>query len=295
MSDDSSPPADGPPAAVPLTAVPPAAVPLTAVPLTAAPLSGPSRAPVLVLGNSLGTNAAVWDQQVPQLRQGFRLVRFELPGHGGSAAPPGEYTIAGLGLGVLALLDSLGVDRVGYCGISLGGMIGMWLAAHAPDRIAALGLVCTSAYLPPAAGWLTRADQVRAAGMASVCGPVISRWFTPEYAAAAPAVVDGFRAEFERTDPGGYAGCCAAIASMDQRPALPAIAAPTLVLAGADDPATPPEHGEVIARAIPRAHLEVIPGAAHLAAVSAPAQVTSALESHLRAALVPSGDRYFWR
>ena len=209
------------------------------LPLTAAHLSGPSRAPVLVLGNSLGTSVAVWDRQVPQLQRSFRLLRFELPGHGGSAAPPGEYTIAGLGARVLALLDSLGVDRVGYCGTSLGGMIGMWLAAHAPQRIAALGLVCTSAYLPPAADWLARADQVRAAGMASVCGPVISRWFTPEYAAAAPAVVDGFRAEFERTDPGGYAGCCAAIACMDQRPALPAIAAPTLVLAGADDPATP--------------------------------------------------------
>ena len=290
MSDDSSPPAGVPLTGVPLTAVPP-----TPVPLTASPLTGPSRAPVLVLGNSLGTSAAVWDRQVPQLQQSFRLLRFELPGHGGSAAPPGEYTIAGLGAGVVTLLDSLGVDRVGYCGISLGGMIGMWLAAHAPDRIAALGLVCTSAYLPPAAGWLTRAHQVRAAGMASVCGAVISRWFTPEFAAAAPAVVDGFRAEFERTNPGGYAGCCAAIASMDQRPALPAIAAPTLVLAGADDPATPPEHGAVIARAIPRSRFEVIPRAAHLAAVSAPTQVTSALEAHLRAALVRSGDQYFWR
>jgi 3-oxoadipate enol-lactonase len=275
MSDDSCPPAG--------------------LVLAAAPLSGPSRAPVLVLGNSLGTSAAVWDRQVPQLQQSFRLLRFELPGHGGSAAPPGEYTIAGLGAGLLALLDSLGVDRVGYCGTSVGGMIGMWLAAHAPDRIAALGLVCTSAYLPPAAGWLARAGQVRAAGMASVCGPVIGRWFTPEYAATAPAVVDGFRAEFVRTDPGGYAGCCAAIARMDQRPALSAIAAPTLVLAGAEDLATPREHGEVIARGIPGARLNVIPSAAHLAAVSAPAQVTSALEPHLRAALVPSGDQYIWR
>jgi 3-oxoadipate enol-lactonase len=275
MSDDSSPPAG--------------------LVLAAAPLSGPSRAPVVVLGNSLGTSAAVWDRQVPQLQQSFRLLRFELPGHGGSAAPPGEYTVAGLGAGVLGLLDSLGVDRVGYCGTSVGGMIGMWLAAHAPDRIAALGLVCTSAYLPPAAGWLARADQVRAAGMASVCGPVISRWFTPEYAATAPAVIDGFRAEFVRTDPGGYAGCCAAIARMDQRPALPAIAAPTLVLAGADDLATPREHGEVIARGIPGARLDVIPSAAHLAAVSAPAQVTSVIEAHLLAALVPSGDQYIWR
>src|SRR5271170_2865047 len=138
MSDDSSPLAGAPIPDLPS--------------LSALPLTGPRGAPVLVLGNSLGTSTAVWDRQVPQLQRSFRLLRFELPGHGGSAAPPGEYTIAGLGARVLGLLDSLGVDRVGYCGISIGGMIGLWLAAHAPDRIAALGLACTSAYLPPAAG-----------------------------------------------------------------------------------------------------------------------------------------------
>jgi 3-oxoadipate enol-lactonase len=275
MSDDSSRPAG--------------------VVLAAAPVSGPSRAPVLVLGNSLGTSAAVWDRQVPQLQRSFRLLRFELPGHGGSAAPAGEYTIAGLGAGVLGLLDSLGVDRVGYCGTSLGGMIGMWLAAHAPDRIAALGLVCTSAYLPPAAGWLARAEAVRADGMASICGPVMSRWFTPAYTAHEPTVVDAFRAEFERTDLVGYAGCCAAIERMDLRPVLAAITAPTLVLAGADDLATPPEHGEVIARGVAGARLEVIPGAAHLAAVSAPDRVSAALLSHLRTAVTRGADQCVWR
>jgi 3-oxoadipate enol-lactonase len=271
------------------------AAPQTAVPLAAVALDGPPGAPVLVLGNSLGTSATVWDRQVPQFGESFRLLRFELPGHGRSAAADGPYTIAGLGAGVLALLDSLDVDQVGYCGISLGGMIGMWLAAHAPDRIAALGLVCTSAYLPPAAGWLARADQVRADGMASVSGPVTSRWFTPEYAAHAPGVVEAFRAEFERTDPGGYAACCIAIAGMDQRTALAGITAPTLVLAGADDLATPPEHGEAIARRISGARLEVIPGAAHLAAVSASSRVTAVLQAHLRAAVAPSADQCQWR
>lgn len=263
--------------------------------LLAHPLDGPDGAPVLVLGNSLGTSAAVWDQQVATFRTTFRLLRFELPGHGGSAATPGSCTLDSLGAGVLAMLDALGVGQVGYCGISLGGMIGMWLAAHAPERIGALGLVCTSAYLPPAAGWLDRARQVVAHGMASVAGPVIGRWFTPEYAAAAPAVVDSFRAEFERTDPVGYAGCCAAIAAMDQRASLPAIAAPTLVLAGGADPATPPEHGQVIAAGIAGARLEIIPGTAHLACVSAPAQVTAALDAHLCAALARSGDQARWR
>jgi 3-oxoadipate enol-lactonase len=265
------------------------------VPLAAVRLDGPPGAPVLVLGNSLGTSAGVWDRQVREFGQQFRLLRFELPGHGGSAAPPGPYSISGLGAGVLALLDSLSVDRAGYCGISLGGMIGIWLAAHAPDRIAALGLVCTSAYLPPASAWLDRAEQVRAAGMSSVSGPVITRWFTPRYAAQAPAIVDSFRAEFERTDPVGYAGCCAAVAGMDQRATLPVISAPTLVLAGAADPATPPAHGEFIAAGIPGARLEVIPGAAHLAAVSAPAQVTGALHAHLYAATATSGHQRRWR
>ncbi len=264
------------------------------MPLAARPLSGPPGAPVLVLGNSLGTSAAVWDRQVREFGQQFRLLRFELPGHGGSAAPPGPYGVDGLGLGVLALLDALGVDRAGYCGISLGGMIGMWLAAHAPDRIAALGLVCTSAYLPPSSGWLDRADQVRTAGMGSVSDSVVGRWFTPRYAAQAPEVVDAFRAEFERTDPVGYAGCCAAIAAMDQRAFLSGIRAPTLVLAGADDAATPPAHGEVIAAGIPGARLHVIPGVAHLAAVTAPAQVTAQLHAHLYAATVPSGELRRW-
>jgi 3-oxoadipate enol-lactonase len=259
-------------------------VPISAVAVTAPPLDGPHGAPVLVLGNSLGTSAAVWDRQVDRFREHFRLLRFELPGHGGSPAPPGPYTVDGLGAGVLALLDSRGVDRVAYCGISLGGMIGIWLAAHAPERIAVLGLACTSAYLPPASGWLARGDQVRAAGMASVAGPVMSRWFTPEYAARAPAVIEAFRAEFERTDRDSYAGCCAAIAAMDQRAALSTIAAPTLVLAGAADAATPPEHADVIACGIPGACLEVIPDAAHLAPISAPARVTAALLAHMRAA-----------
>jgi 3-oxoadipate enol-lactonase len=250
----------------------------------AAPVSGPPGAPVLVLGNSLGTSAEVWDRQLRAFTEHFRMLRFELPGHGGSPAGQGPYTVGGLGRGVLALLDELGVDRAGYCGISLGGMIGIWLGAHAPDRIAALGLVCTSAYLPPAQGWQSRAAQVRAGGMASISAQVVSRWFPPSYAASEPAVIEAFTDGLERTDPEGYAGCCEAIAVMDQRPDLASITAPALVVAGADDPATPPEHGSVIAAGIPGARLEIVPGAAHLAAVSAAGPVTGMLVQHLRAA-----------
>ena len=133
----------------------------------AATLEGPAGAPVVVLGNSLGTTGEVWEPQAAAMGERFRLLRFEHRGHGGSPAPPGPYTIGELGADVLRLLDGFGVQTASYCGISLGGMIGMWLAAHAPERIGALGLCCTSAYLPPAGFWTGRAAQARAAGMAS--------------------------------------------------------------------------------------------------------------------------------
>ncbi len=251
----------------------------------ASSLEGPSGAPVLVLGNSLGTSRAVWDRQIPALAARFRLLTYELPGHGGSVAASGPYTIAQLGAGVLALLDTHGIDRAAYCGISLGGMIGMWLAAHSPERISALGLICTSAYLPPASGWLARAEQVRAAGMASVSQPSIGRWFTPAFAKREPIATAAFAAELERTDVVGYAGCCAAIAAMDLRSELDAIAAPALVIAGAEDSATPPAHGALIAASTGGvARLRVIRGASHLANVAAPGEVNALLLGHLRQA-----------
>ncbi len=251
-----------------------------AIRLTAS-LDGPAGVPVLVLGNSLGTSRMVWDRQVAALGERFRLLRFELPGHGGSASWPGPYSIAGFGAGVLALLDSAGIERAGYCGISLGGMIGMWLAANAPDRIAALGVVCTSAYLPPAEGWRARAELVQASGLTSISAPSAGRWFTPAFADREPAVIAAFIAELEHTDPVGYAGCCLTIADMDLRADLASIKAPTLVISGAEDPATPPEHGALIAAGIGGARQIVVPGASHLANVSSPTDVTAALLQHL--------------
>jgi 3-oxoadipate enol-lactonase len=255
----------------------------------AAPFDDAGDAPVLVLGNSLGTTAEVWAHQVPVLRESFRLLQYELPGHGRSATWPGPYTIDELGTEVLGLLDARGIERAAYCGISLGGMIGMWLAANAPERIWALGLVCTSAYLPPAEGWQARARMVRTAGMASVSAQVVSRWFTPAYAAGNSQVTGAFRATLEQVEPEGYAGCCEAIGVMDMRGSLAAVTAPALVIAGADDPATPPEHGVLIAAGIPGARLEVVAGAAHLATVCSPDLVTPALAEHLRAAAAGSG------
>ncbi len=250
------------------------------LPLTAS-LTGPPGAPVLVLGDSLGTSRAVWDGEVPALSARFRLLRFELPGHGGAPSPPGPYTVGQLGASVRALLDRHGIERAAYAGISLGGMIGMWLASRDPARVTALGLVCTSAYLPPADGWTARAVQVRAHGMASIRDQSLARWFTSGFARREPAVTAAFGDELERIDPEGYAGCCAAIADMDLRGALGAIAAPALVVAGTEDPSTPPDHGARIAAGIRGARLLVVRGAAHLATVSHPGQVGSALASHL--------------
>jgi len=246
------------------------------VPLVSS-LEGPPGAPVVVLGNSLGTTRAVWEPQQALLRRHFRLLRYEHRGHDGSPAPAGPYTIGQLGADVLALLDGYGIERAAYCGISLGGMIGLWLAANAPGRIAALGLCCTSAYLPTPL-WAERARQVRSAGMGAIAQQVvIGRWFTPLFGATQPSVPASFVAQVQATDPEGYAGCCEAIAAMDLRPSLTSIMAPTLVIAGAEDPATPPWHGAVIASGIAGARLHVVRGAAHLANVSHSGEVSSAL------------------
>jgi len=250
----------------------------------AASLDGPPGAPVLVLGNSIGTTRAVWDPQARALGARFRLLRFEYPGHGGSAAPPGPYSIGDLAGGVLALLDDYQVESASYCGISLGGMVGIWLAAHAPERISALGLCCTSAYLAPASMWAERAEMVRSAGMGPVADQAAGRWFTPAFRQRDPAAVAVIVNAMRRVDPEGYAGCCDAIGGMDQRGSLGSITASALVIAGAEDPATPPWHGAVIAAGIAGSRLRVIRGASHLANVSQPGEVTAALLSHLTGA-----------
>lgn len=241
----------------------------------------PSDAPVLVLGPSLGTSRMVWDRQVEAFGERFRLLRFELPGHGGAGSPEPPYSIAELSLAVLELFDTYGVEQASYCGVSLGGMIGMWLAAHAPERIERLGLVCTSAWMPPAEGWQSRAAAVLASGLAPIVEASLGRWFTPEFASSQPELVTAYGNELRWTNSAGYAGCCLAIAEMDLRTDLAEVTAPTLVIAGGRDPAAPPTHGAVITEWIDGARLKVIEDAAHLANVSSPEIVTAALLEHL--------------
>jgi 3-oxoadipate enol-lactonase len=245
-------------------------------------ISGPDDAPVLLLGGSLGTTLEMWDPQVSELSAAHRVVRFEHRGHGGSPVPTGPYTIDQLGTDVVTMLDRLGLSHVSYCGLSIGGMVGQWLAINAPERIDKLILLCTSPHLPPASAWRARAATVREAGTPEVVADaVLSRWFTPGYAASYPDIVARYRATICSVDPEGYAGCCEAIADMDLRDGLRGITAPTLVVAGRQDPSIPPAHGEAIAAAIPGARAEILDPGAHLASVERADAVTALIAEHL--------------
>ncbi|CAL9407921.1 3-oxoadipate enol-lactonase 2 [Actinosynnema sp. ALI-1.44] len=245
-------------------------------------LTGPPDAPVLVLGNSLGTTTALWDAQLPSLVRRFRVLRYDHRGHGGTPAAPGPYRLDDLADDVLELLDTLGLARVSYAGVSLGAMVGMWLAGHAPERIDRLVLCCTTAAFASAQPWLDRAAAVRAAGTASIAHQAVGRWFTPDFVAANPDVVRRFEHMVSTVDDEGYASCCDALAALDLRSVLPAIEAPTAVVAGEHDVATPPEHQRLIADAVPGAVLHTVE-AAHLANVEAADDVTRILLDHLAA------------
>ena len=267
---------------------------------------GPDDAPVVVMSGSLGSTTAMWAPQLPALTPHFRVVRIELRGHGGSPSTPGlpeerdratehdrsgqpqvpvsfpRYEVAELADDVRALLDRLGLGRVDWCGLSLGAMVGMHLASETPDRIGRLALCCTSAHFPDPSVWHDRIAAVAAHGTAGVATPVVARWFTPAWGAEHPDVVAESEAMVAGTSDEGYSGCCAALAAWDHRARLSAITAPTLVVAGADDLATPVEpHARTIADGIPGARLEIVPGG-HLATIESAAAVNALLVEHLR-------------
>jgi 3-oxoadipate enol-lactonase len=246
-------------------------------------IDGPAGAPVLVLGASLGATAAMWTPHLPALTRRFRVLRYDHLGHGRSDVPPGPYTMAALGTAVLDALDAHGVDRMSYVGVSMGGMIGIWLAAHAPGRVASLVLACTSAHLPPASAWTERAAVARADGPGALADTVVGRWFTPAWAAAHRDVVARFRDGIAATPPEGYAGCAEAIGAMDQRAALPRIVAPTLVIGAEDDPSIPVAHSAALAVAIRGARYAPIEGA-HLAAVESEADFSALVLNHVAGA-----------
>lgn len=239
-------------------------------------IDGPGDGPVLVLGPSLGSTLDLWEPQLPAFTASWQVVRFDLPGHGGSG--PCDGTVEDIADAVAALLDRLGVARVAYAGVSMGGAVGMALALRHPDRIGRLALCCTSARFGDPSGWHERARRVRAGGLEPFFETLLGRWFTPGYTGPG---IEAVRAMLATVEAAGYAACCEALAAFDVRDRLGAVRAPTLVVAGEQDVATPPAHAQELARGIPGAKLTLVPGAAHLANLERPERVTDAIAGHL--------------
>jgi 3-oxoadipate enol-lactonase len=240
-------------------------------------LEGPADAPVLVLAHAIGTSFQMWDPQVPVLARHFRVVRYDARGHGASPIPAGPYDLADLGADLLALLDRLGIARAHICGLSLGAMVGLWVAAHAPDRVARLVACSATARPPRPEAWLERAATVRAGGTQAVVDLVVERW---GYVHRAPEIRDQVVRMLLATPAEGYAGSCEAIAGMNLEPDLASVRASALLICGSDDPAAPPAANHAMAAVLPDARVVVV-DAAHLLNVEQPDAVTRLILDHL--------------
>ncbi|MEU2763879.1 MULTISPECIES: alpha/beta fold hydrolase [unclassified Streptomyces] len=242
-------------------------------------VDGPEGAPWLVLGPSLGTTWHMWDRQIPELSQHWRVFRYDLPGHGGAPAHAAA-SVAELGDRLLATLDGLGIQRFGYAGCSIGGAIGADLALRHPHRVASLALVASSPRFGTADEFRQRGVIVRTNGLEPMARSAPERWFTPGFAAAQPAIVEWAVQMVRTTDPDCYIAACEALAAFDIRGALDRIGVPTLVLVGADDQVTGPAEARTLVAGIPDARLALVPGASHLAPVEQPAAVSDLLLTH---------------
>lgn len=249
-------------------------------------VSGPDSAgtPVVVLLGSLGSDRSMWDDQVRDLARDHRVVAVDHRGHGGSGITPGPSTIADLAGDVLALLDSLGVDRFHVAGLSLGGAVAQWLAVHEPARVDSAALLCTAAKFGEPSAWTERAATVREGGTAAVADAVVARWITPAGAEADPSRVARLTEMVLATSAEGYAACCDALSGWDGRADLGRITCPTLVVAGDEDPSTPPEVLREIADGVPGAEFVILSPAAHVPTVEIPDRVSEVLRTHLTAA-----------
>lgn len=245
-------------------------------------VDGPADGPAILFANSIGSDLRIWDDYVkPLTDKGFRVIRHDLRGHGDSPVPAGPYRIEEIGGDALTLLHRLGIDRAHIVGISIGGMLGLWLARHHPARVRSLTVCCSSAYPGNRQMWLDRATQVRAEGMETVADGSVTRWFTAAWRTAHPERAQAMRALTADTPAEGYASCCELLAELDLTADLQGITAPTLVISGADDAALPPEHSRLIAAGIPHASHEIVRNAAHLGTVERPAEFLHLIDNFL--------------
>lgn len=244
-------------------------------------LDGPAAAGTLVLSNSLGTNLSLWEPQLLTFAKDFRVLRYDSRGHGQTSATPGEYSVELLARDVLRLLDALKFDRVHFCGLSIGGMTGMWLAVNAPERLNKLVLCNTAPKIGNADGWNARIKTVREGGTKSVSDAVVERWFTPDFRAKNPDVVAKTKAMIDGTSTDGYTGSCAAVRDSDFWAKVGEIKAPTLVIAGTHDAAVPPADAKKLAHAIPGARYAEL-SAAHISNIENAARFTAEVSAFLK-------------
>jgi 3-oxoadipate enol-lactonase len=244
--------------------------------------AGPAGAPALVLSNSLGTNFSMWDAQAPAFERQFRLLRYDMRGHGKSSAPPPPYAVSELAQDALALADSLNIARFDFCGLSIGGMIGMSLALQAPARLHKLVLCNTAPKIGSNEFWNSRIQTVETKGMKEVAGAVTARWFTPAFQASTPEKVASAIEVLESLDPQGYVGGCTAVRDFDFRAKVSQIRSPTLVISGTHDPAATPAEGRLLAEQIPGAGYKEL-NASHLSNIEDSAQFNEAVLSFLAA------------
>ena len=246
-------------------------------------ISGESHLPPVILSSSLGATGDMWDWQLSVFNSLFHTIAYDHRGHGRSPEPPGPYSIADLGEDVIAMMDKLDIPRAHFCGLSLGGMVGIWLGVHAPERISSLTLCCTSAKPGNKQAWTDRIDKIAADGtVATVADAIVARWVTPAFAETHPEEVAGLRSMLGASPVQGYSDCCAVVRDLDLISELGQITASTLVISGAQDEALPPEHQRVIADGIAGARLETIDPGAHMPNVEQEQVFSDLVATHIQ-------------
>jgi 3-oxoadipate enol-lactonase len=236
-------------------------------------LDGPESAPVLMLSNSLGTTHLMWEPQLAAFAAKFRVLRYDRRGHGQSSSPPAPYSLEDLGLDALAIMDAAGAAKVHWCGLSMGGMTGLWLATNHPDRIEKLVVCSASTFMPPPELWNGRIKTAQDKGMEVLAAPTMQRWFTADFIKTQQDKVAFIRGQFLETTVEGFSGCAAAMRDMDQRETVKTIKAPTLVIVGSDDQGTTPAEAGIIVNRVPNARGVILKGS-HIINVEAPEAFT---------------------